>query len=382
MNKPRLWTLVALAGCAAALAGCAGKKGDTATLPMDESVKSELKVFWQTKVQLDKKAKEKVLSLHRCPGRIYALTNRNRLLAVDAFSGHYLWAVELGDLKLTPSAPVQVGRVVFVTLLERLYGYSVIDGSRVLYRELDGAPTAQPVVHGEYFYYGTHEGWLKAVNLFDPSGNWVRNVHASIVAAPATDGERVYFASIEGRVFGSTYNRRQTIWEFQTDGAVVADLKQAPNGLVLVPCRDYTLYALNPHNGLPAWIATTGDPLEKPAHVREGRVYIVKKSDDLLALAGNTGKADWSAAGTREFIAASTETVFTWATDGALVALAASDGRVKFRLDAEDLTLSAANDIDGQLFIGAADGEIVCVREKKITYNDPTTAVAREQAEP
>ena len=117
MNKPRLWTLAALAACAAALAGCAGKAPDAVTLPMDESVKSELKVFWQTKVQLDKKTREKVLELYREPGRIYALTSTNRLLAVDAFSGHYLWAVDLADRKLTPSAPVQVGNVVFVSVL-------------------------------------------------------------------------------------------------------------------------------------------------------------------------------------------------------------------------------------------------------------------------
>lgn len=374
MKTVTVWTLVTLAACVGTFPGCTSQRGDS--IPLSEMARSELKAFWQTSLRLNEETHEKVAHLYREPGRIYAVTTDNRLLAVDAFSGHYLWSAQLPAEGLTASAVCQVGRVVFIAVLDELYGFSAMDGQRVLKKELKGAPTARPVVNGDYVYYGTHEGWFRAAGLFGLEGNWDRLTHAGLAAAPTFDVNNVYFANTDGGVYASVASKRLILWEYQTGGAVVADLKRTGQGLVLVASRDYVLHALNPVTGQPAWLATAGDPLEKTPHVAGGRVYVVKKGGELLALDETTGRTLWSADDIDEVIAASELTVFAKSRLGNVVVLSQSDGSVRYRLDPEDLALAAVNEVDGQLFVGSPKGEIVAIRETRVTYNDPVSAAA------
>ena len=367
----RFWALAAVVACAATVGGCAAKT--ESLLPTGQLADNQLTVFWKAQLHLNERPRETVSHLYRTGNRIFAMTSANRLLAVDAFSGHFLWSVDLGSPELTPTDVYQVGHVVFVCLFDRLYGFSVEDGSRVLNRELKRAPSTRPVVSTEYVYFGTHQGWLDALALFAAGSSWNHLTHTGIIAAPVYDASRVYYANADGRVFASVASRREPVWTYQTNGAVVADLKLTGQGLVLVASRDYVLYALNPITGDVAWMATTGDPLETTPQVIGGRVYVVKRGGTLMAFEEVAGQTLWTAEGIDRTIAASPMTLFVLRDDGTIAALSTSKGEEQCRLDPGDVALVATNDIDGQLFVASRDGRIMAIREAKVKYNDPAS---------
>lgn len=377
MNRSMVWALVALVGGATVLGGCGAK---TDALTLSDLVATDLEARWTLKVNLDDDTDETVEKLYYEPGRVYAMTSDKRLLAIDAFSGQFLWSAELGPKHLTATGVTQLGQAVFVCLLDEMTVLSAVDGRKVVKLELDDAPTTTPLVTGPYAYYGTSSGWFRARGLINAGDTWNKLTHSGVIAGATSDGTKVYFANADGRVYASTIGRRYILWERQLDGSVVADLTRTSRGLIVVACRDYTLYALNPETGQTAWANTTGEPLEASPVVRDGRIYVAKKTGGLLAVDETTGKTVWDAEGIAAFVASSNRTVFGRDAGGHIVGLASGDGAVKYRLDPEDLTLVATNDLDGQLVVGSPDGDIALIRERRVSFSD-STAQADENAD-
>ena len=371
------WTLAAVAMWSATLGGCAAKP-QPMLLPAAQLAENQLTVFWKASLQLNERTRETVRCLYRTPNRIIAMTSDNRLLALDAFSGRFVWSAELGSPDLEPTGLDQVGQAVFVGLLDKLFIFSAEDGSLVARRDLKRAPSTRPVVSPEYVYYGTHQGWLQALAMFAGRDSWQRLTHASITAAPVFDAERLYFANTDGRVFAASAVSREPAWEFQTNAAVVADLKLTGQGLVLVASRDYVLYALNPVTGEVAWMATTGDPLEKAPQVRGGRVFVVKRDGALMAFEEVTGARLWTAEGVDRTLCAGPTTLFVLRPSGTISALSVASGQEKYRLGPGLVTVVATNDIDGQLFIADRHGRVEAVHEAKVRYYLPAGSAAPE----
>lgn len=381
MKTWTVWTLMTLVGCALAVGGC--QQDSSNVLTMEQLAKTDLQLHWKAELtNLNKKTGEKVRSLYYEPDRIYVVTTDNRLLALDAFSGSYLWGAELGDKDVPATGVTQLGQAVFVCVLNKLYAFSVMDGQQVRSMELRYAPSTTPVISGEYVYYGTNAGWFMAEGLFDKGQTWNRQTFTAITAAPVYDATRVYFANLAGHVFASSFSKRLIVWEQQLGAAVVGNLARTSSGLVLVPCRDYVLYALNPSTGQVAWLNTTGEPLDRRPHVSGGRVYIIKKGGTLLAIDELTGKTLWQAEDIQEFLSASDRTVFARTTRGTVVGLAVADGAAKFTLASDGLKLAAVNQLDGQLIVGSPDGRIAAIREKAVKYNDPITVPTEKPVAP
>jgi outer membrane protein assembly factor BamB len=379
MKTHAFCTLTALAVCAAIIGGCAPPQ-PSALLNEAELAAGDLELFWRAELPLDEKTDERVVRISYEPGFVYALTTDNRLLALDAFSGHFRWSAEIGRKSVPPSAIRQHGQVVFVAVLTDLLGFRTDDGSKILERTLDRAPSTPLAVHGEYLYYGTHDGWFEAINLLDSSRDWNRLTHAGFTAAPAFDGSKVYFANNAGQVFASNYSRRETLWTYEVNGAVVADVKRSGQGLILVASRDYVLYALNPITGQHAWMNITGDPLEQTPLVGGGQIYIIKKGDQLLTIDESDGQTQWAADGIEAPVAVSPLTLFARCACGRMAGFSVAGGRKKFALDTGRLCLAARNEIDGQVFLAGAAGNVVALRETKVDYRLPAAGAAEESA--
>jgi len=372
MNRPMRMALWVLAGAGLLIGGCAGPSGrDEELVSGDVLASTGTSIFWEASLPLDEKADETVRDIYREAGRIYAQTSENRMLALDAHSGHFLWAVNLGEKGQWPTPVGQHGGMVYVGVLHRLMGFSIEDGLKVYEREVEHAPSTRPVPCGEYVCFGSHQGWFRAVNVADNSLSWDRLTHSDIVADPVCAAGMVLFANLDGRVFASKDNMRSIVWEFPAREAVTADLARSTSGLVLVASRDYTLYALNPRGGEVAWQVDSGDPMtHKPWSVGE-RVYCLKEDGELLAVDETSGETVWTAPGIQRVVAISPVSILALSRDvDRIVALSPEDGTVKWALHPDRLQLFARNEIDGQIFAATADGRVACLREDKVEYSE------------
>ena len=165
------------------------------------------------------------------------------------------------------------------------------------------------------------------------------------------------------------------------DESITANLKRTPNlGLILVPSRDYSLYAMNPINGVLAWQCTPGSPMINPAHPVNDRIYVIPQNNVLLSLDEVNGATPlWQVPEIRRFIAASPLTVFVEDTGGRLAAISPADGSVRFRLDIGGAR-PLLNEVDGQLFLANQQGKITCLREQQVNYPLPQDVRVRPPA--
>lgn len=375
MTKRTLCTMAIITVAALALTGCRGQVAVTPTL-VEQLQENDLQVFWNYQIPLQ--AGETVERYDVAPGRIYARTNVNRLYAIDSYSGTTMWFADLGGAGLKTSPVAQFRGVVFVSVLDRLYGFDADEGGQIFSRRLARAPSTKLVTNGDFVYFGTNEGWFHAVHIRELAKNWDRNAHTAIVAAPVFDDAHVYFANISGEVFVSAATMRRDFMPFVAGAGVTADLKRTPNrGLILVPSRDYTLYAVNPVNGMPEWRCTQGSPMVSPAYPVGNRIYVIPENRVLLSLDEQNGEVPlWRLADIRSFIAASPRTVFVLDAQGRLVGVSPQDGAVRFRLQIAN-NRPLLNEVDGQLYLANRNGGITCLRERRVDYPLPADVRVR-----
>jgi outer membrane protein assembly factor BamB len=365
--------LVAVA--AVALSGCIGteKTTPTADLPAIKALPSVLAaqglvLYWTSQWPLDDG--ESVARINRLPGRLYAVTNHNRVLAMDSRTGQFLWDADLGSPGLSVTPVSQMGdKMILLAVGDRLYGLDPVTGKTVLKRWLERSPSTRLVCQGDYIYFGTNEGRLEAVDVADPAKSWSRWTPAAILAAPAADASQVYVANIAGDLTANSFKNRVVRWTYPRGGrigGVNGDLSLSTGGLVLVPSRDYSLYAMNPVGGQPAWVCTTGNPITKAAHSVGDRIYFVTQTHVLFCVKEAGGeKPLWTADGINDFVAAGPSLAFVRSVDGDLLALDPETGALKFRVPTAGLNRLVTNNLDSQIFADDAAGHVICLREAK-----------------
>ncbi|MBN1506843.1 MAG: PQQ-binding-like beta-propeller repeat protein [Sedimentisphaerales bacterium] len=377
MKKATVWTIVMVAACVLGVSGCRKPAAEQPLLSKQDLTAGDLKEFWAATLPLEKG--ETILHLYCERGNLYAVSSTNQLRCVDAFSGRIKWTVKLCDDNLTPSPVSQLGAdVAYVAVIDKLYSFLADTGQPLPPRRMNMAPSTRLFIAPPFVYFGTHEGWMVAEHVTNRAQSWDRLTHAPIISAPVAAAGKVYFANEDGEVVASDGGQRHVEWTFKARDAFEGDLKlSATQGLVVAACRDYSVYALNPTSGHPAWICTTGDPILKAPFVYGNRIYVLTEPHVLLSLDELDGERPlWSVENVGSFLAASPRALYVLMTDGNIAALSHRDGSVLFILDGQLLDVLALNEIDGQLFVANRKGRIVAIREVKGKYDEDAAKAA------
>jgi outer membrane protein assembly factor BamB len=333
-----------------------------------------LTLYWTAQWPLDKN--ERVAHINVQPGHLYAVTDHNRLMVMDSRTGQFLWDADLGRQGFAVTPVCQMGdNLAAVAVLDQLFVFDVARGKTTLKYQLERVPSTRMVSHGDFIYFGTDDGWLEAVNVVSPSKNWSRWTDAAILGAPVVNEHGVYLANSTGNLTSNSLKNRAINWTYPPKsriGSVTANLSLSTGGLglVLVPSRDYSLYAMNAMGGQPAWICTVGNPLSKTAHSSGNQIYFVSETHALFCVNEAHGeKPLWSANGIDDYLAAGPNAVFVRSRSGSLLALDPATGATKFHVPTAGLNYVVTNDLDDQLFVADAVGHIICLRELNGQYD-------------
>lgn len=366
-TTPACVTMLLAATVILTAAGC--QKDTAAEQAVLMTGPGQYELFWQADVDLNKDTGEQFRDAYLRGDQFYALTTDNRLVALDAFSGQYLWSAPLGSPHLMTSDVARQGDAVFVSVLNVLHAISAVDGSHIDRRKLDRAPSTALVASDRFVYFGCHDGWFEAVAHFPEDHSWDRRTASAIMAGPAHDRGRVFFANLAGQVFASSDDHRGIHWITEVSGAVEAGLRVTDAGLLIVASRDYTVYGINPNSGGAAWRITTGDPLQQTPLVHGNRVYVVKMGGQMLAIDGaaDAGRTLWSYDGVDAPVAADDEVVVV-RTDKAFKVLSAATGKVLSKIGRAHVgeetesrlasVMFARNDDDGRVFLATPGGKV------------------------
>lgn len=202
--------------------------------------------------------------------RIFVLDARTELICLDRTTGRLAWRTRLHDARRGGPLPEN---------------------------ETFNRRTAVPILVDDTLYCGSTDGGLYAL---DPASGEVRFRHdarTKIVSAPSVDGGRLFLGGLDGGVVVFDLRSRREIARTTLSGAISSTPVPAGDILV-VGCRDYTLYGLKRGDLSIAWTFSFWFSwVESAPAVVDGLAYI-GGSDfaRVTALDPHTGRPRWSTA--------------------------------------------------------------------------------------
>ena len=248
--------------------------------------------------------------------------------------------------------------------------------------DLGFAPSGPPVTDGAHAFVPDAKGWLQAVSIRAGVIGWGRWIGDTITAGPAIDGTRVYFAGHNGMVYASAQNVRRILWQYQTEGAIVADLRMTTTGIVLVGSLDYSLYAFDGASGVLEWDQlpnrryNAGEPIRKPPYTFGEQVFLFTSKAGLTVLDTVTGRPQWQLADASDLVTADEETVYVMSRSRRLLAVNRKDGSIRFDLPVRGGSLVGINETgSGLLYLATPQGRLLAISQA--TAEDK----AKEEAE-
>lgn len=235
---------------------------------------------------------------------------------------------------------------------------------------LDFAPAGPPVTDGAHLFVPDAKGWLQAVSVRAGVIGWGRWLGDTITAGPVGDTTRVYFAGHNGIVYASTQNIRRILWQYQTEGAITADLRITATGTVLVGSLDYSLYAFDGASGVLEWDTlpnrryNAGEPIRKPPYTFGEQVFLFTPKAGLTVLDTVTGKPQWQLADGDDLVTADADTVYVLSRSRHLLGVNRKDGSVRFDVPLRGATLVGINETgSGLLYLATPEGRILAVAQ-------------------
>ena len=200
---------------------------------------------------------------------------------------------------------------------------------------------------------------------------WVRNLPASVTAAPITYGDplRVIVGETGGALRAIRSNNSEQMWEFDAGGPIIGSLSHEDDA-ILFGSGDGNVYCVAADQGVLEWKYTAGCPVHGVASLTDDTVYIGDVLGRLHAIDMILGEPKWvyeRAGGSIECRpAAWGEFVVFTAWDGFMYAVHRKDGRLAWKAKTPSLE---AEDADGR--VGPGDCSPL-VRGDRILVCDAT----------
>lgn len=226
-------------------------------------------------------------------------------------------------------------------------------------------PAGPPATDGSHVFIPDAKGWLQAVSIRPRLISWGRWTDDAVTAGPVVDANHVYFAGHNGMVYASAQDARRTIWQYQTEGPIRADLRLTDTGMVLVGSTDYSLYAFDGASGVLEWNQlpnrryNAGEPIRKPPYTFGEQIFLFTLNAGLTVLDTTTGKKQWQLPTGLDLITADADTVYVLGRGNDLLAVDRTKGEVRFAIPLRRGTRIGINESGtGVLYLATPEGQV------------------------
>jgi outer membrane protein assembly factor BamB len=351
-------------------AGCTRKKQPDAVAPIPVG---SLVRDWKFDLDLSRRDDE-IRGLYLRDKILYAYTQRNTVVALDAASGRALFSADVtpDGIPLKPPIPLK-DRVAFpngATIeVYDLRGKKVesVDAERSI--RSPGVAFENTIYIALSYPAGARLAALDLSRRFDRARWELMSPGTSISAAPTVSNNVIYVASEDGIVRAVNLDRTPA-WPledgaFRIDGSVVADLKVDDLALY-VASTDTKLYALDRSSGRIRWQYYAGAPLKAAPVVTANTIYQLVPGLGMAALDKTEGKFNrepkWIAHGAQRFLAEGEKHVYLLGGDNRIVALDKASGAPQFKSKRADLVAFAVNPTGEMIYGSTRDGSIIGVQ--------------------
>lgn len=383
---------LALVGCPAQQAPRPGGEYGGVVHP-DVLAKGDLQYYWAIKVTLD--PGERIVKLYRLDENLYCLTDRNRIVAVDAQRGLPKWSIEVGPMEetvFTPShcdqialpmrvagieemmhpqraAPTKPFDAVFINTVHYVLVLDRATGRLVRKIEFGFASNSGGCSDGQMYYVGGIDGRFHGFSMRESIHVWSLAAEKMISVPLVRVGSNLYVASRDGYFYCARAARiRRQHWKQQMGGGVTAAFHVDTRGC-FVPCEDGRLYAFDALSGQYLWDPfVCQGPVQQPVQVAKNSVFQYAANDKFYAINLVSGQPRWSMPQARKALAVMRGNVYVLDTRRMLLVVDEMLGTVKTSLPMTGFSVFLPNATVPAIYTATMDGRLFCIRHKSAGY--------------
>jgi len=398
--------LMMVAAACTALAGCwrVQEAGEFAGVVHPTVLaKADLQYFWNMEVDLD--PGERICELFRLDENLYFLSDRNRLIAVDARIGAPKWSYVVADAGQPVFRPVHVDRLFlskkpvgiaemlqpalspkmapFDAVLINTLSYALVlnrsDGTLVRKIDFEFPANVGGTCDGAMFYVGSTQGRYYAISMAEGIQTWAMSAGDMISVPIALFGKEIFVASRGGALQSSQAGKaRLLMWKQELDGPITAAFHVDERGC-FVPCDDGRLYAFDAIAGRKLWDPfLCQGPLRDPVQVAQNTIFQFARGDRFYAINLVNGSRRWDMPEGRLVLGVMNGVVYVLDNTRTLRVVDEMLGKVQTAVPMTGFDLFLGNTTAPAIYTATADGHLFCIRP--ISAGHLTTAMLRKEA--
>jgi outer membrane protein assembly factor BamB len=349
-------------------------------------------------------SRDKVEHLTTDEDCVFVQSTSGIVTAFDAQTGQKRWAVQLGQFD-PPSFPVVTNEdLAMVVIGTKMYGIDKITGRTLWQIRIPGQPSTSPAADDKHVYVGMLDGSMYAFDLRKirqlyrenrlpewsyQTISWRYMTSKEITSPPLIFNTRVCMASRDGNVYAVSAERRNLIFQFETDAPIVAPITRVDD-LLFVTSEDFSFYALrvkpqtkekkgaaiedglfveetvkrDKESGKVVWEFTSGLPIRKAPYAIGPDVFILPDRGGFYSLSSHTGVQEWWQPQAVNYVAATGKRVYATDSDFNLLVMSRETGSVASVLPLRRFTKRFPNDRTDRIIVSTDSGLVMVLREK------------------
>jgi outer membrane protein assembly factor BamB len=212
-----------------------------------------------------------------------------------------------------------------------------------------------------------------------PSYRWTTETDGAIWSSPAVADGTLYVGSYDEHLYAMSADDGEVLWRYEV-GDRLDGSPAVVDGTVYVGAFDRNIYALDAETGAERWVYGTEGIVRSSPTVVDGVVYIGAhcrttecsnyydvawpERGAVYAIDARTGDVRWRYEADDGVVSTPTVdggTVFVGGSDNHLYALDAETGRERWRFDTDDRVIASPTVVDGRLYAGNLGGKLYAV---------------------
>lgn len=378
MNAPRC----ALIGCipvlVLAVAGCelprtrhADQVPDgaphSATLldpasPHVDLTKERLRVVWQHNLR-DLARERDLRRIYLAEDLLTVETGDASLFHFNAASGVLKSATSLKTVLRHP--PVMGADGLYVLTGRGLALLDPESGTMVRRMPLRVATTCMPSVFGSTLILGTGSGMLTRISDENAVPLWQVHADGPIIQPPIIDARNIYAVGLRGSVLAVTGAEGRLLWKWRPHrpSELLGGICMAERKVFVGDSRGF-LYARTVDEGVVLWTIAIGAPITVAPAYFDGHLLVFTTRNEVMCIAlGMEPSIVWTNSGIKRLVATGAETLYMLTDSDELLAIAKESGKEQWRRRLPPKCSVVSEPAGSRFYLYRADGAIVAIDE-------------------
>lgn len=320
-----------------------------------------LTIYWDRSVTLQKD--EQTDRMTRLGANLYVLTNKGRVITVDAATGVQRWTRTLADPGIRIAGPSDGPGKVYFTTIEGIQSYDPATGKSYGNWRGKFAATTPVAADGEMLYTGNADSRVAAVRLKDMETLWQFMTDGLVTSAPILVGSNLFAVSEGGKIYAAEKKDKDQLWPIQDLNSPVKAAPAVYGQSLFVGTAHQSLFCYDLATGQRRWQARLPGPLYIQPKVTSRALYQPIEAFGVFCIDPANGHVRWTAAEGEDLLAEQGDIVWLMSNQAAMIGVDPKDGHIRREVPCM-AEMWVSNQTDDAIFLGSGRGQLMCVRPR------------------